>query len=174
MGRIIRNLRAFARQESAPLDDVDVIKVINSVLEMVAGRADNARVNVTWHAPDAPVLVRAGDVRLSQVILNLVSNGIDAMQASETRELVIAVQVRDEMTRISVSDTGPGIDEPERIFDPFYSTKEVGEAEGMGLGLSISYGLVQSFGGDIKGRNREAGGAEFTIHLPSVSPERPL
>ena len=53
-------------------------------------------------------------------------------------------------------DTGPGIDEPEKMFDPFYTTKEVGGSEGMGLGLSISYGLVQSFGGEIRGRNRPA------------------
>ena len=54
---------------------------------------------------------------------------------------------------VSVRDTGPGIKEPEKIFDPFYSTKAVGAAEGMGLGLSISYGFVQSFGGAIRGRN---------------------
>ena len=62
------------------------------------------------------------------------------------------------------SDTGPGIDVPDKVFDPFYSTKEVGRAEGMGLGLSISYGIVQSFGGEIRGSNRERG-ALFTVEL---------
>ncbi len=66
---------------------------------------------------------------------------------------------------IRVRDTGPGISAPEKIFDPFYSTKEVGASEGMGLGLSISYGLVQSFGGAIRGRNAIGGGAEFTVEL---------
>ena len=61
-----------------------------------------------------------------------------------------------------------GIVQPERIFDPFYSTKEVGAAKGMGLGLSISYGMVQSFGGEIRGGNRAEGGAEFVIELPPV------
>ena len=55
-----------------------------------------------------------------------------------------------------------------KIFDPFYSTKSVGAAEGMGLGLSISYGLVQSFGGDIRGRNHEKGGAVFTVELDAA------
>ena len=66
---------------------------------------------------------------------------------------------------LSVADTGPGLDAADKIFDPFYTTKEVGQSEGMGLGLSISYGLVQSFGGAIHGRNREKGGAVFTVEL---------
>ena len=69
-------------------------------------------------------------------------------------------------------DTGPGIAEPERIFDPFYTTKEIGSAEGMGLGLSISYGLVQSFGGQIRGRNHEEKGAIFTVELAAVEGAR--
>jgi two-component system C4-dicarboxylate transport sensor histidine kinase DctB len=74
---------------------------------------------------------------------------------------------------VSVSDTGPGIKEPEKIFDPFYSTKAVGAGEGMGLGLSISYGLVQSFGGAIRGRNLDEGGAIFTVELiPSAMEPR--
>ena len=68
-------------------------------------------------------------------------------------------------------DTGPGIAEPEKIFDPFYTTKAVGAAEGMGLGLSISYGLVQSFGGMIRGRNHPDGGAVFTVELDAVAQE---
>jgi len=69
---------------------------------------------------------------------------------------------------VSVRDSGPGIAEPEKIFDPFYTTKEVSDSEGMGLGLSISYGLVQSFGGDIRGRNHPDGGAVFTVELDLI------
>ncbi len=65
---------------------------------------------------------------------------------------------------MTVRDIGPGLKEPERIFDPFYSTKTVGSSEGMGLGLSISYGLLQSFGGNIRGANTGSG-AEFTVEL---------
>ena len=171
MGRIIRNLRAFARQESAPLADVPLAPVVEAVLEMAAARARQAEVTLDWQ-PGPPVTVRAGEVRLQQVILNLVANAIDAMAGSPERRVeIFAEPAGPGRVALSVRDTGPGIAEPERIFDPFYSTKAVGEGEGMGLGLSISYGLVQSFGGAIRGRNHPRGGAVFTVEL-DVVPER--
>ena len=164
MGRIIRNLRAFARQESEPLGDVDVGRVVDTVLELLSPKIAEAQVDVRWDGADG-VIVRGGDVRLQQVVLNLASNGIDAMELSDPRVLTITVAADATRVTLSVSDTGPGITEPEKIFDPFYSTKAIGAAEGMGLGLSISYGLVQSFGGVIRGRNHDAGGAIFTVEL---------
>ncbi|MCP1170051.1 ATP-binding protein, partial [Limimaricola sp. ASW11-118] len=165
MGRIIRNLRAFARQESEPVRDVDLVGVIEAALEMAAARARQAEVTIDWTPPEAPVVVRGGEVRLQQVVLNLVGNAIDAMEGRARKRLSIAIARDAGRVRLTVRDTGPGIDAPDRIFDPFYTTKEVGAAEGMGLGLSISYGLVQSFGGAIRGRNHEEGGAEFTVEL---------
>ena len=164
MGRIIRNLRAFARQESEPLGDVDVGRVLDAVLELLGPKIAEAQVDVRWDGADG-VIVRGGDVRLQQVVLNLASNGIDAMELSDPRVLTITVAADATCVTLSVRDTGPGITEPEKIFDPFYSTKAIGAAEGMGLGLSISYGLVQSFGGVIRGRNHDAGGAIFTVEL---------
>ena len=164
MGRIIRNLRAFARQESEPLGDVDVGRVVDTVLELLGPKIAEAQVDVRWDGADG-VIVRGGDVRLQQVVLNLASNGIDAMELSDPRVLTITVAADATCVTLSVRDTGPGITEPEKIFDPFYSTKAIGAAEGMGLGLSISYGLVQSFGGVIRGRNHDAGGAIFTVEL---------
>ena len=164
MGRIIRNLRAFARQESEPLGDVDVGRVVDTVLELLGPKIAEAQVDVRWDGADG-VIVRGGDVRLRQVVLNLASNGIDAMELSDPRVLTITVAADATRVTLSVRDTGPGITELEKIFDPFYSTKAIGAAEGMGLGLSISYGLVQSFGGVIRGRNHDAGGAIFTVEL---------
>lgn len=164
MGRIIQNLRAFARQESVPVTDVDIVAVINAVFEISAPRARQAEVTLDWTAPDTPIYVRGGDVRLQQVLMNLVGNAIDAMEQTDEKRVEIRLDVA-ERVRVTVRDTGPGIAEPEKIFDPFYSTKAVSDGEGMGLGLSISYGLVQSFGGAIRGRNHVDGGAEFTIEL---------
>lgn len=165
-GRIIKNLRAFARQEEEPATRVDLCAAIGAALEMAEGKLERGGVQVDWHPPEAPVWVRGGEVRLQQVMVNLISNAADAMigAGSEPRAIVISLDLGPSV-RVSVRDTGPGIDEPEKIFDPFYTTKPVGAAEGMGLGLSISYGLVQSFGGAISGQNAPDGGAVFTIEL---------
>ncbi len=168
MGRIIRNLRAFSRHESEPLSDVDICAVVDTVLEMSEARARQAEVILNWNAPLARVMVRGGEVRLQQVLLNLVGNAIDAMEDSHPKSLTIGVSQQGARVELAVRDTGPGLSEPEKIFDPFYTTKQIGAAEGMGLGLSISYGLVQSFGGVIKGRNHPDGGAVFTVELDSV------
>lgn len=171
MGRIIKNLRAFSRQETADLRDVDLGAVVEAALEIAAPRLDRDGIALDWRPPAAPVVVRGGEVRLQQVVLNLVTNAADAMAASATKRLEIAIAPGNPVA-LSVRDTGPGLAEPERIFEPFYSTKEVGQAEGMGLGLSISYGLVQSFGGAIRGRNHPGGGAVFTVELAPAGLER--
>jgi two-component system C4-dicarboxylate transport sensor histidine kinase DctB len=163
MGRIIKNLRAFARQESEALSDVDIGQVVAAALELTEARLRDARVAVDWEEPALPLWVRGGEVRLQQVLVNLISNAADAMGAGGV--IAIALTEADGRVRLAVRDSGPGIAEPDRIFDPFYTTKEVGASEGMGLGLSISYGIVKSFGGEISGRNRPEGGAEFTVDL---------
>jgi two-component system C4-dicarboxylate transport sensor histidine kinase DctB len=170
MGRIIRNLRAFARQEVQPVRPVDLRAVVEAVLDLSNGRLKRSGVRLDWQAPAGPVLASGGEVRLQQVVMNLVSNAIDAMEGCETKVLSIRLEPGAPV-KLSVADTGTGIVAPDRIFDPFYTTKEVGHSEGMGLGLSISYGIVQSFGGVIRGSNRPGGGAEFMLELQPAEQE---
>lgn len=165
MARIIKNLRAFARQESEPVARVDLVQVVETALELSEARMRQEQVTLDWTAPKEPMVVMGGDVRLGQVLVNLLSNAVDAMAGREDKRILITVRRDAGQILLEVADTGPGLEEPEKIFDPFYSTKEVGASEGMGLGLSISYGLVQSFGGVIRGRNRPEGGAVFTVEL---------
>ncbi|SCM68511.1 sensor histidine kinase [Donghicola eburneus] len=165
MGRIIKNLRAFARQEKEPVGRVDLTGVIRSALELSEARMEREGVSLVWSERETPVLVRGGEVRLQQVVLNLISNALDAMVGQTFQCLSISVTREPGKVTLCIADTGPGIEAPEKIFDPFYSTKEVGASEGMGLGLSISYGLVQSFGGMIRGENAPEGGALFTVEL---------
>lgn len=173
MGRIIKNLRAFARQESEPVRDVDMVAVIAAALDLVEGKLARHGVTLDWVPPGGAVQVRGGEVRLQQVVVNLLSNAADAMVESPERRLTIRLAHSGKgRVLLTVADTGPGIAEPERLFDPFYSTKAVGSAEGMGLGLSISYGLVQSFGGAISGANRPEGGAVFTVDLQAAGKGR--
>jgi len=147
---------------------VHLQNVIQVVLEMVEAHARTAGVTIAWEPPAEPIYVRAGEVRLQQVVLNLVGNAIDAMIGQPEPRMEIGVSISEGRVQVSVRDSGPGIAEPEKIFDPFYTTKEVSDSEGMGLGLSISYGLVQSFGGDIRGRNHPDGGAVFTVELDLI------
>ena len=177
MGRIIRNLRAFAKQESEGMTDVDLASVIAAVLEITQARARAGGVDIIWDAPETPITVRGGEVRLQQVVLNLVTNAMDAMEGQTfTQRIEIDTDRSGARVDLYVRDTGPGLSEPDRIFDPFYSTKQVTSdgtgQDGMGLGLSISYGLVQSFGGIICGRNHPAGGAVFTVTLDAADVAR--
>ena len=177
MGRIIRNLRAFAKQESEGMTDVDLASVIAAVLEITQARARAGGVDIIWDAPETSITVRGGEVRLQQVVLNLVTNAMDAMEGQTfTQRIEIDTDRSGARVDLYVRDTGPGLSEPDRIFDPFYSTKQVTSdgtgQDGMGLGLSISYGLVQSFGGIIRGRNHPAGGAVFTVTLDAADVAR--
>lgn len=164
MGRIIRNLRAFARQEVEGFANVDLCAVVAAALEMTEPRLRQEGVALTFTAPPAPVRVRGGEVRLQQVVLNILANALDAMAGLEDRALTLRILPGDPV-RLICRDSGPGIKEPDRVFDPFYTTKEVGQAEGMGLGLAISDRIIQSFGGRILAANPAGGGAEFTVEL---------
>ncbi len=164
MGRIIRNLRAFARKEGEPATQVDLVKVVEDTLELAGIRLREKNVVVHWVKPATPVLVNGGGVRLQQVVLNLISNAIDAMEGQADPQIWIDISCNGAVF-LRVRDNGPGLEDKDKIFEPFYTTKPVGEGDGMGLGLSISYGIVQSFGGQIVGENHEDGGAVFRIEL---------
>jgi len=172
MARIIRNLRAFARNESEPMGKVDLVQVIGSAVELTEARLRADAVQLAWEAPAAPLYVWGGEVRLAQVFVNLINNAADAMAGRAGKRIVIAVADAGGRLVVSLRDSGPGIADPDKIFEPFYSTKEIGGDEGMGLGLSISYGLVQSFGGNIRGANAAGGGAVFTVELDRWTQER--
>jgi C4-dicarboxylate-specific signal transduction histidine kinase len=109
-------------------------------------------------------------VQLEQVLVNLIRNALDAVSDVKRPVIKIAVRASDAAVSISIADNGPGVP-PEvidRIFDPFVTTKPVGK--GLGLGLSITYGIVQDFRGRIHASNRPQGGAEIVIELPRVAP----
>jgi two-component system NtrC family sensor kinase len=102
---------------------------------------------------------------LNQVIMNLITNAIDAIDGAG--EICISTQREKNTFCISVADTGPGIAENilDRLFEPFFTTKDVGK--GTGLGLAISYQVIETHHGRIEARNNKEGGAEFIIHLPT-------
>ena len=115
--------------------------------------------------PAEPVWVNGEDVRLQQVLVNLFTNAGYSMRGRPERTLHIGLTVEAERATLTVRDTGRGIapDDLARLFVPFFTTKEAGE--GLGLGLSISHGIVRDFGGTIAATNHPEGGACFTLRL---------
>lgn len=169
MGRIIKNLRAFSKQESVQQVQVDLGAVLASALDLTQERRDRLGVTLAYDPPGRPLWVRGGEVRLGQVFVNLMTNALDAMADSPQRRLSVEVEAPG---TVRIRDTGHGIAAPEKVFDPFYSTKDVGAAKGVGLGLSISYAIVQSIGGEIRADNTDSGALFSVILQPMTAEER--
>jgi two-component system C4-dicarboxylate transport sensor histidine kinase DctB len=165
MAKITRQLKTFARKSSGTLAPVSPRTVVEHALALLGARTGALEAEVVFALPDEVPLVLADEGRLEQVLVNLLRNALDAVAARNNRLITISLDQDEEHVLLSVRDTGPGIGEEDlpRIFDPFFTTKEVGE--GLGLGLSISYGIVQGFGGRIWAANHPDGGAVFTVAL---------
>lgn len=172
MARIIKNLRTYAREESIELRATSLGSALDESLNLMDSRIRSEGVNILMNIPEGDIRVVGGDVRLQQIFVNLISNALDAMTDSPVKEIHIDVSNSDNGVNVRVRDTGPGIDKAQivNVFDPFFSTKEVGQ--GMGLGLSITYGLVSQFDGSIQAGNAAEGGAVFTIELKRAGPAR--
>lgn len=165
MARIIRHLRTYARKEPTTVRPTLVVRAIEESVALLHRRIEDAGVTVVLDAPDTSLSAIAGEVRLQQVMVNLLSNALDAMSESADRTLRITAREETDCVLIEVADTGSGIptESLPSVFDPFFTTKDVGA--GLGLGLSITYGIVQQFGGTISARNRDSGGAVFEVRL---------
>jgi two-component system sensor kinase FixL len=132
-----------------------------SALALVGAREHG--VLVRFDLDPSAELVIADKVQVQQVVLNLIRNAIDAMEASPRRELRISSRALGALVEVAVADTGPGISEDvaERLFHPFVTTKETG----MGIGLSISRTIIESHGGRITAERNPGGGATFRFTL---------
>lgn len=168
---ITRRLKSFARRPEDRLDTLDLGVALDRVLAMVGPRLREQGVQVTMDrgpetVPRTAVMVRAEQVRLEQVIMNLLSNALDAMRPQEFQALFLSLRAERGMAVLRVADTGPGIAQEHlpRLFEPFYTTKATGE--GLGLGLSIAAAIVRDFSGDLTVESRAQGGAAFTVTLP--------
>jgi two-component system C4-dicarboxylate transport sensor histidine kinase DctB len=163
--RIIRSLRAFARREKETVEPVDLQAVLSESLNLAQARISAANVEVLRNTGASPVMVMGGHVRLQQVVINLLTNALDAMETQTDKCIEIDLQQSPQSVDLIIRDTGNGLIDPTRVFEPFYSTKDVGASKGMGLGLSISYGIVGTFGGEMACHNHPDGGAEFIVTL---------
>ncbi len=170
MAQISTHLRNFARKPDEHITDVPLDTVISDTIELMRGQLRSKGVDLITEDITEGIFVRGDPVRLQQVLVNLVGNAIDAMEESDEKTLYIASGWHGEHARVSVRDTGSGFkdDVLPQVFDPFYTTKGVGN--GLGLGLSISYNIIKDFGGNLSAQNYPDGGAVFYVDLkPSES-----
>ena len=172
--RILKTLRAFARNEVEPATPVSLTDAVTDALHMLDTRLHDSHVKVALDFPTHAVMVMGGRVRLQQVVTNLVSNAIDAMSESAQRRIDISITTNDQIAKMTVADTGDGIDPDHinKVFDPFHSTKSTPEKQGLGLGLSVVQGIIRGFDGKISVRNRASGGVAFVIVL-NLGPGQP-
>lgn len=164
---IIQRIRAFFKKGDPSLEPIDVNDLVRDVLLLVGADLRRRKVVVELALTEALPLIRGDRVQLQQVILNLVVNAADAMDAVADRERRLQVRSGregDATVRIDVRDSGPGVaaDEIDRMFAPFYTTK----AKGMGMGLSISRSMVEAHGGTLTAHRAEPSGMVFSFVLP--------
>lgn len=168
---IVKSLRAFARTDDSVSLRVDLGEVMDSVLVMLRSRLkDKVRIS-KYYAPSTPITVNIG--KLSQVLINLMVNALDAVESRPAGEGEISIQTgcvhRDDkvFALLSITDNGPGIAEEHlsRIFDPFFTTKPVGQ--GVGLGLYICISIITEHNGHIDVTSQTGAGTTFSILFPA-------
>jgi two-component system NtrC family sensor kinase len=166
--RIVQNLLSFSRQHKPERAPVRLNQILEDTLALRDYDLRMSKIRLHLDLAEDLPLVSADPHQLQQVFLNLVNNAVDAILEAAT-EGDLWVRTAKEMDRFVVefTDSGPGVKDASKVFDPFYTTKPVGK--GTGLGLSICYGIITEHGGQIRVRNIPTRGACFTIELPGHS-----
>jgi C4-dicarboxylate-specific signal transduction histidine kinase len=171
-GEVIRRVRALAKKADVQMAEVSVSEIIDDAVSLLQHEAMRYRVMLrALRAENLPAL-RGDRIQLQQVLINLMLNGMEAMQAIEdrTRELLIVSELQDQdHVRVSVADSGVGLspEGSERMFNAFYTTKPTG----MGMGLSICRSIIQAHGGMILAVPNEPFGTIVRFTLPVSQPE---
>src|SRR5690606_17585168 len=167
MQRTVKHLKTFSsrRDASAP-EPVDIASVVDAALEIVDPRARESRVVVNNSVPAGLPEVSGGQLRLEQVLINLLLNAIDATAAAGNAEITLRAAEVAGGIELRITDMGGGIpdDIMQRMLEPFFTTKTTGE--GLGLGLSISRTILEEFGGSVSFAPSAAGGTVTLVQLP--------
>ena len=169
MGEITKQLKSFARKNTesfVPLNFNDAILEAMSIMEP---QLKQSGIKIDTNIPSEPVLIVGDQQRLEQVIINLIRNAIDALDDTELPSITISLY-KNNSVRFSIRDNGKGINDLEKLFEPFQTSKDPGK--GLGLGLAISSNIISELGGSLSGENLTPTGAEFTIKLPLFDPSR--
>ena len=166
MSAITRQLKSYARKGGEELVPVDVRMAVNGALEIMEPQLKSRQISLSKTMPSAPVMILGDQLRLEQVVVNLLRNALDAISAVPTPEIELLL-LGGETASLTVRDNGEGISDLDDLFEPFFTTKKPGD--GVGLGLAISSGIITDLGGRLVARNSEATGAVFEVTLPILN-----
>lgn len=169
MAAISKHLRNFARRPQEKIGPIPLLAVMDDALALMGGRMTSAGAEIDFARPGAEIMVMGGQVRLQQVLVNLLSNALDAMEDQDHPRIGIEIAAAGARWQVRVRDYGAGLSQSaqENLFDPFFTTKRPGK--GLGLGLSISYNIVRDFGGVLSAHNHAEGGAVFVVDLAAAT-----
>ncbi len=165
MAAITKQLKSYARKSGDDAKKIDLRDCVAAAFAMMSPQLGRRVVTITQNIPEQPIYVVSDAMRVEQIIINLLRNALDAVK--EVTEPRISVTLSaDSDVCLRIQDNGHGFDDPEALFEPFYTTKEPGE--GVGLGLAISAGIATEMGGRLVARNATPLGAIFELHLPNA------
>lgn len=166
MADLTKTLRSFAHKSDTRLESVSLSAIVDEMIILLSPLAKKQGVELIIHAPAQELLVSAGHLRLSQVVINLVTNAMDAVKGRVDQRVEVSWYIENGQAIIAVKDSGEGVPEAlkEKIFTPFFTTKGVGV--GLGLGLFIVYNMVKEFQGSIEVQREADYGGVFYITLP--------
>jgi signal transduction histidine kinase len=162
---LVGDLLRFAQQSPAEKIPVDLTVLLQRAIQMLESRRPSEKIRVSLSLEGDFPRVQGNANQLFQACVEIIENAIDALDEAGGGILQITAQRQGKEAVLQFSDSGPGIREPQRVFDPFYTTKPVGK--GTGLGLSAVYGVIQDHNGQISCQNKGEGGALFVVRLPA-------
>jgi signal transduction histidine kinase len=163
---LVNDLLSFAQQTPGEKIPLELRPLLQRAVQMEGFKLENRNITLAVESLDSVPRVLGNANQLLQAFVQIIENAIDALQEIGGGRLQISVSREDAEVIVQFADSGPGLRNPERVFDPFYTTKPVGK--GTGLGLSATYGVVQDHQGQITCFNRPEGGAAFEIRLPAL------
>lgn len=168
--KVVHNMLGYARKMEPHLEDVDINDTINQTISLLENYARTNNIDIQTDLSSKIPIIASDQAQLQQVFLNLISNAIDAIGKDGLIDVVS--QISDATVTVHIRDNGPGIpeDRQKQIFDPFFTTKAAGK--GTGLGLWVSYSIVEKLGGKISLKSEVGKGATFTVEIPATTPEK--
>ena len=169
---LVSDLLSFSQQTPGEKSFLELKPLLQRAVQMEGFKLENKKISLTVESTDPLPRVLGNPNQLLQAFLQIIENAVDALQEIGGGRLQVSLWREGNEVVVQFADSGPGLRDPERVFDPFYTTKPVGK--GTGLGLSATYGVIQDHKGQITCYNRPEGGAAFEIRLPVVKVTAPL